>query len=69
LWSTIVPWGSGSRESLRSVAGAVQQIVQYGYPDDYFDTYAAKIEKLSLVDIQDAAKTVLHPDNLVVKAD
>ena len=55
----------GSHESLRSVLSTVQEMVEFGYPDDYFDTYAAKVKALRTADIQDAAKTVLHPDNLV----
>jgi len=55
----------GSRESLRSVASTVQQMVEFGYPDDYFDTYASKVRSLRTGDIQDVAKTVLHPDHLV----
>jgi zinc protease len=55
----------GSRESLASVVSAVQEIVEFGYPDDYYDTYAAKVRSLRIADIQDAAKSVLQPDNLV----
>jgi zinc protease len=56
---------SGSRESLRSTASTVEQIVEFGYSDDYFDTYAAKVKSLKIADIQDAARTVIHPDNLI----
>jgi zinc protease len=55
----------GSRESLRSVVSAVQDMVEFGYPDDYFDTYAAKVRSLRTADIQDAARSALHPDNLI----
>ena len=55
----------GSRESLRSVRDTVQQLVEFGYPDDYFDTYAAKLQALRPSDIADVAATVLHPDKLV----
>lgn len=55
----------GSRESLRSVASTVQQIVEFGYPDDYFDTYAAKVRNVKIADIVDANKSVMHPDNLI----
>jgi zinc protease len=55
----------GSRESLSSVVSTVQEIVEFGYPDDYFDNYAAKVRSLRTADIQDAARSVLHPDNLI----
>ena len=55
----------GSRESLRAVETAVYDLVTYGYPDNYFDTYAGKVKALRTSDITDVAATVLHPDNLV----
>ncbi len=55
----------GSRESLRSLDATVREMVVFGYPDDYFDTYASKVKALRTADITDAASTVLHPDNLV----
>jgi zinc protease len=55
----------GSRESLASVLGTVRQMVEFGYPDDYFDTYAGKVKGVTPGAIRDAAKTVIHPDNLV----
>ncbi|HSU66656.1 MAG TPA: pitrilysin family protein [Tepidisphaeraceae bacterium] len=55
----------GSRESLRAVLGTVQEMVEFGYPDDYFDTYASKVKALRVADINDAAKSILHPDNLI----
>lgn len=56
---------AGSHETLQSVVTALQEMVEFGYPDDYYDTYAAKVMALRTADIQDAAKTVLHPDNLI----
>jgi zinc protease len=55
----------GSHESLRSVVSAVQEIVEFGYPDDYFDDYAAKVRNVRTADIKDAAGSVIHPDNLI----
>ena len=55
----------GSRESLRAVLGTIQDMVEFGYPDDYFDTYASKVKALRIADINDAAKSILHPDNLI----
>jgi zinc protease len=55
----------GSHESLASVVSTVRAIVEFGYPDDYFDTYAAKVRSLRTADIRDAAQSVLHPDNLI----
>jgi zinc protease len=55
----------GSRESLAAVLATVRSMVEFGYPDDYFDTYASKVKAVTTGEIRDAAKTVLHPDNLI----
>ena len=55
----------GSRESLRSLEATVREMAVFGYPDDYFDTYASKVKALRVADINDAAASVIHPDNLV----
>jgi zinc protease len=39
--------------------------VQYGLPDDYYQTYAAKVRALTVPDVEAAAKTVVHPDNFI----
>ncbi len=54
----------GSHESLRSVVSAVQEIVEFGYPDDYFDNYAAKVRNLRVADIKDVSTSVFQPDKL-----
>jgi zinc protease len=55
----------GSREALRSMDQTVREMVIFGYPDDYYDSYADKVKALRIADITDAAGTILHPDNLV----
>jgi zinc protease len=55
----------GSRESLRALDATVREMAVFGYPDDYFDTYAAKLKALRVADIKDAAGSLIHPDNLV----
>jgi zinc protease len=54
----------GSRETLEEVAGSISDIVQFGLPDDYYQTYAGKVRALKTVDVNDAAKLVVHPDNM-----
>jgi zinc protease len=39
--------------------------VQFGLPDDYYETMAAKIRALKPADVEAAAKIVDHPDNLI----
>jgi len=55
----------GSWETINAVSGYINQIVRFGLPDDYFDTYAAKVRSLSQEDISAVAKKVIHPDRLI----
>ncbi|MFQ6091249.1 MAG: M16 family metallopeptidase [bacterium] len=56
---------SGSWETMTSVASSISQIVRYGLPDDYFETYPDKIRALTVDDLSRAAKKILRPDNVV----
>ena len=38
----------------------------YGYPADYLETYKAALEKVTLADVNAAAKKYIHPDKLAV---
>ena len=55
----------GSRETLNEVGTSIRDLVQYGLPDDYYETFAGKVRALKTTDVDDAAKTVIHPDNLI----
>ena len=55
----------GSRETLNAVGNSITDLLQYGWPDDYYDTMSGKITALTTKDLDDAAKQVVHPDNLV----
>lgn len=55
----------GSWETNGAVGGSISDIVRFGFPDDYYDTYPEKIRKLKLNEISTAAKTVVHPGNLI----
>ena len=55
----------GSRETQDSVGRSIIDLVQFGLPDDYHETYAGKVRALKTSDVEDAAKTVVHPDNLI----
>ena len=39
--------------------------MQFGWPDDYYDTLTGKISALTTSDLDAAARKVVHPDNLV----
>ena len=55
----------GSRETLNSVGQSIIDLVQFGLPDDYYQTYAGKVRALKTSDVDAAAQEVVHPDNMV----
>jgi zinc protease len=56
---------AGKWETMGAVSGSIDEIVRYGLPDDYFNTYTEKVKALDLPKLQQAAETVLHPDRMV----
>jgi zinc protease len=55
----------GSRETQEAVGDSINDLVHFGLPDDYYDTMAGKIRALKPGDLAAAAKTIVHPDNLI----
>jgi len=55
----------GSRETQQEVGSSINELVQFGLPDDYYETIAAKIRALKAADVAAAAKIIVHPDNLI----
>ena len=55
----------GSRETLDSLETSIDDQVQYGLPDDYWQTYAGKVRALNVAEVEAAAKTIVHPDNII----
>lgn len=55
----------GSRETTSEVGQSILDLVQYGLPDDYYETYASKVRALKVADVEAAAKAIVHPDNLI----
>ena len=55
----------GSRETQGAVGDSINELVQFGLPDDYYETMAGKIRALKTTDLANAAKTIVHPDNLI----
>ncbi len=55
----------GSRETLDALGQSIVDMVQFGLPDDYYDTYAVKVRALKTSDVNQAAKEVVRPDNLI----
>ena len=55
----------GSWETMGAVSRSISSLVTYGLPDDYYETFPAKVRGLTLTDISKAAGEVVHPDNLI----
>jgi zinc protease len=55
----------GSRETIDEVGSSILEQVQFGLPDDYYQTFAAKVRSLTVSSVTDTAKSTLRPDNLV----
>ena len=55
----------GTWETQTSVAGSLADIVSFGLPDDYCQTYSEKIRSLKRDDLCRAAGAVVQPDRLV----
>ncbi len=56
---------AGRWETMEAVDSSVHEIVRFGLPDDYYQNYAARIRALDLSEVRQAAKELVHPDNLV----
>jgi zinc protease len=55
----------GSRETSDEVGQSVLELVQFGWPDDYYGTMAGKIRALNTGNLNDAAKELIHPDKII----
>jgi len=55
----------GSRETMNAVGASISSMIQFGLPDDYYETYAGKGRALKLSDIADVAHRVIRPDSMV----
>jgi zinc protease len=55
----------GSRETINAVGGSIADIVQFGLPDNYFETYPKKVRDLTTQDMSTAAEKLIRPDKLV----
>ena len=52
----------GQWETMAAVQASLSEIVRYGLPDDYFQKYSGRVQKLVIEDLAKAAKKVVHPE-------
>ena len=55
----------GSFETVQQLAGAYSQILQYGLPEDYFNTFTQKAMSLTPQGANEIAKKFILPDHLI----
>jgi zinc protease len=55
----------GSFETVQQLAGAYSQILQYGLPEDYFNTFTEKVQAITPESANEIAKKFILPDHLV----
>jgi len=51
-------------ETAEQIARAMAQLVLYGLPDDYFDTFTSRVADVTVERARQMASTHLHPDRL-----
>jgi zinc protease len=55
----------GSFETVQQLAGAYSQIIQYGLPEDYFNTFTQKAMSVTPESVNATAKKFILPDHLI----
>jgi zinc protease len=55
----------GSFETVQQLAGAYSQIIQYGLPEDYFNTFTQKVLAINPDSANATAKKLIQPDHVM----
>ncbi len=55
----------GRFETKRALLSAMQEMIVYGLPEDYYETYPDEVRELELEQLSAAARQVVFPDKLI----
>jgi zinc protease len=55
----------GQWETMAAVQASLGEIVRFGFPDDYFQKYSGRVQKLTIDDLAKAAKKTVHPEAMI----
>ncbi len=55
---------TGRWQTIGAVRGSIGEIVNYGLPDDYFQTYSSTVKALDLATVQKSAEKVVNPEKM-----
>ena len=50
---------------MQEVGSSIQELVKFNFPDDYYQTYVKNVESLRPADVNDAAKSLISPQDTV----
>jgi zinc protease len=56
---------AGERETMGQLGNSVTRLIQFGLPDDYYQAFATKVMALRQADVEDAAKSLIRPEQMV----
>ena len=55
----------GEWETMDAIQGSIMEIIHFGLPDSYYETYAQNVKAQTIEDLSNAAKATLKPDNMI----
>jgi zinc protease len=55
----------GSHETMNAIGGTLGDLLQYGLPLDYYDTYVSRVSALTATDLDAEARSLLVPEHMV----
>jgi zinc protease len=61
---TILELG-GARETMNSIGSAISEMIEFGLPDNYWETYPGRVSRLGLDEVNQAAKSLIKPRQFV----
>jgi zinc protease len=56
---------AGTWETMGAVSGSIAEIVRYGLPDDYYNTYTERVKTLDLSAVRKATDDLVHLDRMI----
>ena len=55
----------GAHETMNSVGNLVSDLLQYGLPLDFYDTYVSRLSALTVAEVDACAKSLLDPQHMI----
>jgi zinc protease len=55
----------GAHETMNAVGGLLSDLLQFGLPLNFYDSYVSRVAALDVTAIETAARTILTPENMI----